>query len=117
MNDFYQPTMELWNSLKCYCSIDPPCPPADQGGALEFFKKYHFSVIANMYRPLWRRKVKLEEIYKKVKIILSDEFDEENLIIVYRKHKKIFLPNGKYISMPYRGVFVYDKSKIEIGFD
>lgn len=116
MENLYQPTMELWWSLNCYCSIDPPCPPADEGGALEFFKKYHFSVIANIYNPFWRRKTKLKEIYKRIKIILPDGYDNENLMIVYRHHKKVILPDNRYILMPYRGVIVYDKSKIELKF-
>lgn len=108
--------MEQHNQLFCYCSIDKNYPPCTFGGAKLFFKNYHYSVMANMYDPSWDEKVKVEEVLKRVKLILEEQCDD-NTIVVYKKHKKIFLPGERFVRIPRNGIFVYDKTKVNVKFD
>lgn len=108
--------MEQHNELLCYCSIDKNYPPCTYGGAKMFYQNYHYSVMANVYDEDWTDDVRKEEVIKRVKIILEDECNDDT-VIVYKKHKRIFLENGKFIAIPYQGVFVYDKSEINVKFD
>lgn len=108
--------MEMCNQFSCYCSIDPPCPPAGEGGAKEFFEKYHFSVIHNMFDPEWEEKIQLEEIYKKLILIYEFDPQNENVQIVYKNHKRVYLPNKKYVPIQPGTVFIYDSSKIKIKY-
>lgn len=108
--------MEMHNQFSCYCSIEHPCPPAGEGGAKEFFEKYHFAIIHNMFDPEWEEKIQLEEIYKKLILIYEFKPDEKNLQIVYKEHDRVYLPDKKFIFIPSGGIFIYDKTKIDIKF-
>jgi len=108
--------MEMHNKFECYCSIEPPCPPAGEGGAKEFYDKYHFSILHNMIDPEWDDKIKLEEIQKKLILIYGFTPDDEDVMIVYKNHKKVYLPNKKYVSIQPGTVFIYDSSKIKIKY-
>lgn len=106
--------MEQHNQFYCWCSIDPPCLSVDEGGAKEFFEKYHYALIYNMFDPEWDDNIKLEEIYKK--LILIYDFDPQDsgsgLIIVY-KEDKVYI-SGYCVSIPKGGIFVYDQTKVEV---
>lgn len=115
--EFYTPTMEYHNHLHCYCSIEPPCSPCTYGGALEFYQKYHFSSIENIYDSDWDQKIRFEEILKRLKIIFEDYLDPENTIIVYKEHDGVILPDDRYLKIPeYNGIIIYDKSKLDMRF-
>lgn len=108
----YQCCMEQHNQFYCYCSIDPPCSAADEGGAKEFFEKYHYALLYDMFDLEWDDKIKLEEIFKKLIFIYDFDKTDENIMIVF-KEGTINIP-GYRISIPPGGVFVCDKTKIEI---
>lgn len=110
----YTCCMEQHNQFYCYCSIDPPCSSVDTGGAKEFFEKYHYTLIYNMFDPEWEDKIKLEEIYKKLILIYELDPKNENLIIVYNE-EKIYIP-GYYVIIPKGGIFVYDQTKIKVTY-
>jgi hypothetical protein len=104
--------MELHNEYGCYISVAHPSQTSIEGFR-KFFNENHFLIAHNMFDEKWDEKTKLEEIYKK--LLLIYEFNSlDNIIIVYKKHKKVYISNNLYIPLPPRSIFVYDSSKLEI---
>lgn len=106
--------MEQHNKFQCHCSIEPPCQPAGDGGALEFFNKYHYALIWNMFDPEWDHKTKLEEIFKKLSLIYKFTSEDKDIIIVHNE-EKIYIP-GYYVLIPPGAIFVYDRTKVDVIF-
>lgn len=111
----YTCCMELHSQYGCYLSIHHPSNDS-VSGFKEFFSRNHFIIAHNMFDEKWEEKIILEEIYKK--LIFTYEFDptDQNIIIVYKNHKKVYLPNGFYVPLPPRSIFVYDLSKLKVSF-
>jgi len=108
----YNCSMELHKHYGCYVS---PYQPADYSESLrEFFKRNHFLIAHNMFDENWDEKTQLEEIYKKLLLIYQFDPNNQDIIIVYKNHKKVYLPNGFYVPLPQKSVFVYDKGKIKV---
>lgn len=111
----YTCCMELYTSYGCYLSIHHPSEGLIDGFK-EFFKRNHFLIAHNMFDEEWEEKIKLEEIYKKLLLIYKFDSEDKNLVIVYKNHKKVYLPNGSYVPLPPRSIFVYDSSKLKVSY-
>lgn len=110
----YTCPMELHNEYGCYISAYHPADYIES--FREFFKRNNFIIAHNMFDEKWDEKIKLEEIFKKLIMIFNFNPNDENIILVYKKHKKVYLPNRYYVDIPTGGIFVYDKSKINISY-
>lgn len=106
--------MEMHNKFNCYVSIDPKGPSCGEGGVIKFFDKNHFLIAHNMFDLDWDEKTKLEEIVKKLVLICDFDLNDKNIAIVHKRHKRVYLPNGHYVPIPPRGIFVYNKLKLEV---
>jgi hypothetical protein len=107
--------MELYNKYGCYISIDFSSSSPDEG-FIDFFNKNHFLISHNMFDENWEDKIKLEQITTKLLSIYNFNPNDQNIIIVYKNHKRVYLPNGDYVSLFPGSVFVYDKSKLKISY-
>ena len=111
----YTTCMEVHNEYQCNISISHPSETSIEGFK-KFFNENHFLIAHNMFDEDWEEKIKLEEIYKKLLLIYEFDPNDENIIIVYKNHKKVYLPNNFYVPLPPRSVFVYDSSKLKIHY-
>lgn len=107
--------MELHNQYGCYLSISFPSEDSIDGFR-KFFNENYFLIAHNMFAEEWDEKTKLEEIYKKLLLIYEFDPEEKNICIVYKNHKKVYLPNGFYIPLPPGSIFVYDSKKVKVSF-
>lgn len=111
----YSCCMEQHGEYKCYVSINHPSVDSIDGFR-KFFDENHFLIAHNMFDEEWDNKTKLEEIYKKLLLIYEFDPKDKNICIVYKDHKKVYLPNGFYVSLPPRSIFVYDLNKVKISY-
>ena len=111
----YTCCMELHNEYECYLSIHHPSLNSIEGFK-KFFNQNHFLIAHNMFDEEWEENIKLEEIYKKLLIIYDFDPNNKDIVIVYKNHKKIYLPNCFYVPLPPRSIFVYDKSKLKVSY-
>ena len=111
----YKTCMELHNDYQCYISSSHPSETSIEGFK-KFFDENHFLIAHNMFDDDWDEKTKLEEIYKKLLLIYEFDPHNKNIIIVYKNHKKVYLPNNLYVPLPPRSVFVYDCSKLKVHY-
>lgn len=109
----YECCMELIPGFGCYISIDQTARDS-VSGFKQFFEKNHFMIGHCMFDTDWDKEIILEEIVKKLIAIYNFNLTDENIIIVYKDHDKIYLPNGQYVILRQRGIFVYDKSKLKV---
>jgi len=109
------PCIELTNRLLCHVFMDPNSSTHEEG-AQKFFNTNHFTVAYNMFEEEWDEKVILEEVFKKLILIYNFDPNNPNIIIVYKDHKKVYLPNRLYVDNPPRAVFVYDRSKVKVSY-
>lgn len=109
----YTCCMELHNEYGCYISIVHPSLNSIDGFK-KFFNQNHFLIAYNMFDEEWDEKIQLEEIFKKLLSIYNFDLNNKDIVIVYKNHKKIYLPNNFYVPLPPRSVFVYDRSKLKI---
>jgi hypothetical protein len=107
--------MELHNQYGCYISIHHPSENSVDGFK-NFFEKNHFIIAHNMFDEEWNEKTQLEEIFKKLILIYNFDKNNENIIVVYKNRKRVYLPNEYYVNIPPRGIFVYDKSKLKVSY-
>lgn len=80
---------------------------------LDFFNENHFLIAWNMFDHNWSNEIQAEEIFKKLILIYNFNPNDENLLII-RGPKVIYLSDHQFIKIPNRGVFVYDKTKVEV---
>lgn len=111
----YTCCMEIHNQYGCYISIHHPSIDSIDGYK-EFFKQNNFLIAHNMFDEEWEEKIQIEEIYKKLLLIYEFDPKNQNLIIVYKNHKRVYLPNNTYVRLHSRSVFVYDSSKLTVSF-
>lgn len=111
--EYTPPWIELHNQFSCYLPLAFSTKTSEEG-AKKFFDDNHFIIAYNMFDEEWEEKIILEEIFKKLLIIYNFDPNDSNIIIVYKNHQKVYLPNLQYVTIPPRGVFVYDKSKLEV---
>ena len=109
----FQCCMELHNKYNCYVSIDFTADSFEHG-LFKFYEQNNFLIFYNIFDINWDHKTILEEIYKKLILICGFDPNDKNIIIVYEPSRKIYLPKNKYISIVPGGIFVYDKSKVEV---
>lgn len=107
--------MELHTQYGCFLSLHIESEKPDQGFK-KFFEENHFLIAHNMFDDEWEEKVQLEEIIKKLLLVYEFEPQDDNIKIVYKDHKRVYLPNKLFVPLPPRSVFVYDSSKIEVLF-
>jgi len=115
LSEPYTTCMEKHNSFGCYLSLKISSKDFESG-IREFYEDHHFIIAFNMFDPEWDEKLQLEAISKKLILIYHFNPSDENLIIVYKNHKKVYLPNNKHVVLPPGSIFVYDKSKIKISY-
>lgn len=108
--------MEMHGEYECFISIDPEGPSCEEGGPRLFFDTNHFLICHNMFDTDWDEKTVIEEVFKKLILICNFDPNDDNIVIVYKNHERVYLPNNLYVEMRPRGVFVYDKSKIKITY-
>jgi len=111
----YQCCMELHIQYDCYISVYHPSTDSIDGFR-KYYEQNHFLIAHNMFELEWDENIKLEEIYKKLLLIYEFDPEDKNIFIVYKNHKKVYLPNRLYVPLPPRSVFVYDSSKIKVSF-
>ena len=111
----YECCMELHNQFGCYISIIHPSYDSIDGFR-KFFNENHFLIAHNMFDETWDDKIKLEEIFKKLILIYDFDSKDEDIVIVYKNHNKVYLPNNKFVCLSSRSIFVYNKKKINIFF-
>lgn len=109
----YQCSMELHLDYGCYISVFHPSNDSLEGFRL-FFEKNHFLIGHNMFDETWDEKTQLQQIFKKLLLIYKFDPNDKNIIVIYKNHKPIYLPNNYCVNLPERGIFVYDKRKIKI---
>lgn len=107
----YTCCMELHNEFGCYVSIYHPSKDSIDGFN-KFFKENYFLIVHNIFDSNWEDKIKLEEIHKKLTSMIEFDCDDKNLIIVYNE-KKVYIKEH-YILIPSGGIFVYDKTKVDV---
>lgn len=111
----YTCCMEMYNDYGCYISIIHPSTDSIDGYR-KFFNQNHFLIAYNMFDEDWDERTKLEEIYKKLLFLLEFDPKDNNICIVYKNHKKVYLSNGFYVPLPPRSIFVYDSNKVKISY-
>lgn len=99
----YTCCLEMHNELGCYCSVEHPCPPAGEGGAVEFFDKYHFMIVHQIAHKT------NEEIIQDLISILGPRKAR-----VQFAGKRIYFNDRRYIDLPPDGIFVYDENEIDM---
>lgn len=113
--EFICECIELHNEYKCILPIKLPSEDFISS-AIQFYEENNFTIVYNIIDPEWEEKIQLEEIYKKLILIYNFDPKDDNIVIVYKNHKKVFLPNNFYINIPPGAVFVYDKSKLKVSY-
>lgn len=107
--------MELHTGYNCYVSIEHPSEDTVDG-LRKFFNTNHFIIAHNMFEEDWSDQIKLEEIYKKLLLIYQLNPEDENICIVYKDHKRVYIREKQFVPLPPRSVFVYDSSKVDVWF-
>lgn len=111
----YSCTMELHNILKCYISIKPSNKSFGEE-CLDFFNENHFLIGWNMFDPEWDNEVQAEEIFKRLILIYNFSPSDENIVFV-RGPKVIYFEDHQFVKLPPGGVFVHDRTKVEIDYE
>jgi hypothetical protein len=107
--------MELHNILKCYISIKPSNKSFGEE-CLDFFNENHFLIGWNMFDPEWDNEVQAEEIFKRLILIYNFSPSDENIVFV-RGPKVIYFEDHQFVKLPPGGVFVHDRTKVEIDYE
>ena len=105
--------MEKHPEFNCYLMHKPEPHKLVDERSLNFFKENHFVVGWNMFDPEWDNDTQVEQVFKRLIAIYNFSPRDEN-IVFERGPKYIYFEDHQYIRIPFGGVFVYDKTKVEV---
>lgn len=111
----FQCAMESIFKFNCWVSIEPSKNTSETDLSY-FYDKHKFIIGHNFFDPEWTNDIQAEEIFKRL-VIIGFKHNDENLMIV-RGPKQIYVPSEfKYVDIPERGIFLFDKSQLEVDYE